>query len=466
VSTQQVGASIECGPSDWQIVQQDEQGFGSIELSGRWVGEAPGRVQIRMVREDSSLPVTSALDWSDTKTVADGTWKAVLRKIPAGGLYRLETRYSPKSNLRGEWSPRGDMRHFLGVGDIWVIAGQSNSAGYGRGPVVDPPTLGVHLFRNSEQWALATHPLNESTDTKHPINREGCNPGHSPYLHFARVVQQEMGFPIGLVQTALGGVPLLAWNPTENVEAVLYYNMLHCIQLVGGKVKGVLWYQGESDTETAQAATYEKRFIKAVQAWRKALKQRELPVITVQLGRVHVIPDDTEHGTTNRGWSQVREAQRQAPRKLADVTVVPALDLPLSDHIHISPAGNMTLGDRVARAALGGVYKKDCDFLPPDLQTARAINSGKSIELTFSSVTSRMNTINPTAHSFRVEDENGPVEITEVVYPGSSKILLRLARALGNNAVVHGGYGCDPATLPSDMERLMPMLAFYGVPVE
>jgi hypothetical protein len=32
--------------------------------------------------------------------------------------------------------------------------------------------------------------------------------------------------------------------------------------------------------------------------------------------------------------------------------------------------------------------------------------------------------------------------------------------------VVHGGYGCDPATLPSDMERQMPMLAFYGVPVE
>jgi hypothetical protein len=462
VSTDQTGASIESGPSDWQIVQQDEQGFASMELTGRWVGETPGRVQLRLVREDNSLPVTSALDWSDARTMANGTWKAALKKIPAGGLYRLETRYNPKSNPAGEWSPRGDMRHFLGVGDLWVIAGQSNSAGYGRGPVVDPPTLGVHLFRNSEQWALATHPLNESTDTKHVVNREGANSGHSPYLHFGRLVQQQMGFPVGLVQTSLGGSPLIAWNPTETEEAVLYENMLHCIELVGGKVKGVLWYQGESDTGIAESATYEKRFVQAVQSWRKALRQRDLAVITVQLGRVHMSADDTTH----RGWSQVREAQRQAPKKLAGVAVVPALDLSLSDHIHISPTGNMTLGERIAWAALGGVYEKENDYLPPDLQTARAINSRKSVQLAFSPVTSRMGTINPTAHSFGVEDDNGPVEITEVVYPGGSKILLRLVRALRGNAVVHGGFGCDPATLPADMERQMPMLAFYQVPVE
>jgi hypothetical protein len=462
MSRDQTGAIIESGPSDWQIVQQDKQGFASIALSGRWVGEAPGRVQLRLVREENSLPVTPALDWSDAKTIADGTWKATLNKIPAGGLYRLETRYNPKSNAAGEWSPRGDMRHFLGVGDLWIIAGQSNSAGYGRGPVVDPPTLGVHLFRNSEQWALATHPLNESTDTKHTVNREGGNSGHSPYLHFGRIVQQEMGFPIGLVQTALGGSPFIAWNPTETPEAVLYNNMLHCIELVGGKVKGVLWYQGESDTGVPQAATYEKRFVQAVQAWRKALNQRDLAVITVQLSRVHAIADDD----MNRGWSQVREAQRQAPKKLTDVTVVPTLDLSLSDHIHISPAGNMTLGQRVAWAALGGVYKKDFNYLPPDIQSARAISAKKSIELSFRPVTSRMGTINPTAHSFVVEDDNGSVEIEEVVYPRDSKILLRLRRTLGHSAVVHGGFGCDPATLPADMERQMPMLAFYNVPVD
>jgi hypothetical protein len=112
------------------------------------------------------------------------------------------------------------------------------------------------------------------------------------------------------------------------------------------------------------------------------------------------------------------------------------------------------------------VYKKAFDYLSPDLQTARATDSRSTIELSFSPVTSRMGTINPAAHSFRVEDDKGPVEITEAVYPGGSTILLRLARAPGGGAAVHGGFGCDPATLPADMERQVPMLAFYGVPVE
>jgi len=463
MSDDQTGAIIEAGPSDWQIVQQDEHGCANIAVEGRWVGEAGGRVQLRLVREDNSVPVTPGLDWHDAKTAANGSWKAVLKRVPAGGLYRLETRYNPKGNPAGEWAPRGDMRHFLGVGDLWVIAGQSNSAGYGRGPIDDAPTLGVHLFRNSEQWALATHPLNESTDTKHAVNREAANSGHSPYLHFGRVVQQEMKFPIGLVQTSLGGSPLTSWNPMEPGQAVLHENMLHCIELVGGKVKGVLWYQGESDTGTDEnVTTYEKRFIQSVQAWRKALGQRDLAVITVQLNRVYSIADDDAH----RRWSQVREAQRQVPKNLSGAAVVPALDLPLSDTVHVSPAGNMILGERMARATLGMLYDRAFDYLPPDVQAARAIGGGKSIELTFNPVTSRMGTINPIAHSFRVEDDNGQAEISEVAYPGGAKIVLRLSRVLHGKAVVHGGFGCDPATLPADMERQMPMLAFYGVPVE
>jgi hypothetical protein len=404
MSIDQTGAIIESGPSDWQIVQQDNHGLGRMEFSGRWVGEAPGRVQIRLVREDNSLPVTPALDWSDAETRADGTWKAALQRIPFGGLYRLETRYNPNSKSAREWSPRGDLRHFLGVGDLWVIAGQSNSAGYGRGPVFDPPTLGVHLFRNSEQWALATHPLNESTDTKHPVNREGGNSGHSPYLHFGRLVQQKTGFPIGLVQTALGGSGLSSWNPSEPGEARLYDNMRHCIALVGGSVRGILWYQGESDTGIAESATYEQRFLQAVRAWREALHQPDLAVLTVQLSRVHAVADDAQH----RGWSQVREAQRQAPGKLSDVYVVPALDLPLTDHIHISSGGNLTLAERLAAAALGGVYRKEFEYRSPDVQTARVVDSGKAVELSFRAVTSRMDTVNPTAHSFRVEDDSGP----------------------------------------------------------
>jgi sialate O-acetylesterase len=457
----QIGAIIESGPSDWQIIQQDARGLGAIMLRGRWVSDLPGRVEVRLVSEDTAVPVSASLDWQPAPTLPDGTWAALVERVPAGGLYRLETRYHAQENLAGEWSTRGDMRHFLGVGDLWVIAGQSNSAGYGRGPVSDPPELGVHLFRNSEQWALAAHPMNESTDSKHVVNRELANSGHSPYLHFGRLLKRQLNYPVGLVQTALGGSPLRMWDPIEGRQALLFDNMVHCVRGAGGKVRGVLWYQGESDIGENDAPTYADRFIHAVQAWREALGNPTLPVVTVQLNRAYRSVD----AIVDLGWSLVREAQRQIPKRLADVTVVPTFDLPLSDEIHNSPQGNMLLGERMARAALGAVYHQPVDYQAPDIQSAKATSDGTAIELTFQPVTSRMANIDPQAVCFRVEDRAGELPVEKVVYPGNATVLLVMARPLSGRAVVHGGYGVNPAAVPMDMERFIPMLGFYGVPV-
>jgi hypothetical protein len=458
MAEEQVGAIIVAGLSDWQILQRDAKGFGEISLQGRWVGDPAGRVEVRLVYEETGAPVDAALDWREADTSREGHWTAKLERIPAGGLYRLETRFNV--NGSDEWSARGDMRHFLGVGDLWVIAGQSNSAGYGRGPFHDPPELGIHLFRNSGVWSLASHPMNESTDTIHTVNREGGNPGHSPYLQFAKTLKSHLNVPIGLIQTSLGGSPLSQWNPSENANAGLYENMLYCVEVAGGTVKGVVWYQGESDAEGVNAQTYEDRFIRAVQSWREALDQPELQVVTVQLNRVYGAPNDN----MDVGWSRVREAQRQVPKRLKGVAVVPALDLPLSDGIHNSPAGNAQLGDRMARAALG-LSGRSAEHLAPDLDTARCIANDR-IELVFRNVIRRMDSIDPAAIPFKVEDESGDVPIRSVSYPRNATIQLLLERKLGENGVVHGGYGINPPVVPVDAERMVPMLGFYGVKVE
>ena len=113
---EQTGVLIEQGPADWQIVQQDERGQGRIELGGRWKFETPGQVEVRLVWEDTGVAVAAGLDWQVVPTEENGTWKGALEHIPAGGLYRLETRLRTAENPAGEWSPRGDMRHFLGIG--------------------------------------------------------------------------------------------------------------------------------------------------------------------------------------------------------------------------------------------------------------------------------------------------------------------------------------------------------------
>ncbi|HCQ00632.1 MAG TPA: hypothetical protein DIT99_08015, partial [Candidatus Latescibacteria bacterium] len=84
----------------------------------------------------------------------------------------------------------------MGVGDLWIIAGQSNAAGYGRGPALDPPELGIHILKNEEVWDVAAQPLNDTTRSTHP-NLEQANPGHAPYLRFARDLKSALGYPIG-----------------------------------------------------------------------------------------------------------------------------------------------------------------------------------------------------------------------------------------------------------------------------
>jgi hypothetical protein len=146
------------------------------------------------------------------------------------------------------------------------------------------------------------------------------------------------------------------------------------------------------------------------------------------------------------------------------VAVVPALDLPLSDLIHISPAGNLLLGERLARAALGLVYGKPGQYRAPDLQGVKRADA-QTLELTFTHVTSRMDTLDLTHHPFRVEDAQGEVPVAQVVFSQDARIQLVLTRPLSGKAQVHGAWGCDPATAPADMERFLPMLGFYGAEV-
>ena len=457
---EQTGVIIERGPADWTIVQQKD-GRADIELSGRWAHTEQGRVELRLVYEDSCRPVGPSFVWhAADETTADGKWRATLRGVPAGGLYRIETRFHQASLCDPEWAIRGDIRHFVGVGDLWVITGQSNSAGYGRDPIDDPPEIGVHVFNNACRWALATHPLNDSTDTVHPVNRETANSAHSPYIAFARQLKRELGYPIGLVQTSLGGSPLSAWNPNEPGDHGLYENMLDCIAKAGGRVRGFVWYQGCADTYEGAAQSYCKRFGDAVASWRKALGDDTLPVITVQLNRL-------TNGDGDYHWSIVREQQRLAAREIPGVAVVPALDLPLSDFIHNTAAANLVLAARMANAALGMAYGRDVLWRPAEIASAKRSADGMKVELEFANVVDHIMAMNTIVPAFAVCDTPGDVPVAGVdYYPAGNKAVIRLLRPLQGAATVSAGEGPNPPTLPIDVERLMPILAFHAFPIE
>jgi hypothetical protein len=463
MTSSETGVILTTGLSDWQIIQRDAGGTGQLELGGRWSSPTTGAVMVRLVREETDSAVASHLDWRPAATNPDGTWSARLDAIPAGGLYRLETRYDDLLGSPADTTLRGDMRHFTGVGDLWVIAGQSNAAGYGHGPVDDPPELGLHLFRSDQRWGLATHPMNDSTGAVETVSQEPRNPGHSPFLHFARLLRRDLNCPIGLVQTSRGGSWLREWSPGEpEPSGALARNMLARVTAAGGRVRGMVWYQGEAEGNGLEGATYLDRLGRAIGTWREGLGQPDLPVIVVQVNRHRT---GAPPPGVDLSWSQVREAQRMAARTIPGVFTIPSLDLALSDEIHTSPMGNMLLADRLARVALGGVYGRDIDFHAPDVESATTAHEGRAIDLSFVPITSQMGAIDERTGGFEVRDARGNVGIAAVRYPGGAVVRLILDRRLDGPAFVDGGAGVDPPTVPSDMVGRLPMLGFHGAPV-
>ena len=136
------------------------------------------------------------------------------------------------------------------------------------------------------------------------------------------------------------------WDPAKKEEGgkSLYGSMMRQFQLAGGKVKGVLWYQGESDANGEASKKYPQVFAHFIDAVRSDFGQPELPFYYVQIGRFVRAGDP-------RGWNTVQEAQRLLPERVPNTAVISVIDLELDDAIHVGTQGLKRAGQRLARIA-------------------------------------------------------------------------------------------------------------------
>ena len=263
--------------------------------------------------------------------------------------------------------------------DVWVLAGQSNMQGCGWIAGALAPDPRVWSFNSAGVWAIAQDPLHWLWESITPVHQQLMRSGMTEAdkliddaemarreraarttgsglgISFGKAMADATGNPIGLIAAAHGGTSLEQWNPRYKSMGgrSLYGAMLERIRLSGtSRLRGILWYQGESDTTLIDLATsYGKRFDEWIAAVRADTGIPDLPVITVQIGRV--VEPAAREGLW-LGWDIVREAQRTLPERSANATVTSAVDLPLVDLIHIDTGGLIRLGQRMARLALAG----------------------------------------------------------------------------------------------------------------
>lgn len=438
--------TIEYGLSNWEILQQTN-GFATITLGGTWdteVAEDTAGVFVKVLKEETGDWVIEPI-YVEAK---DGIWNCTLT-LPAGGLYTLETGLWHFTDHKcGVAGGRGEYRHHFGVGDLFLIIGQSNAAAFGRGTATDAPELGVHVFRSGTHWDLASHPLHDEQSL------------HSPWLALGKYLKKELNYPIGILPFAIGGTTLAQWHKAETGEC--YKVMEEAIKKHRFHPRAAIWYQGCSDTFKETAPSYLERFKDMIKDLREDTEVPDLPVFTCQLNRCTNSTFTEEH---HDYYGIIREIQRTAPRFLEHVYVMPTIDsVHLSDGIHNSRVSNIMLGERMAKQILFELYQKGLGLKAPEI--ASVTKQGNQVVFLFDHVATDLYAFDASNEQFplHVRDNKGRVAISGYQVFGN-KVTLTLARETEGVLTAYGQESAHPPFYLMDWETHLPTFCFYGVEV-
>lgn len=449
---------IATGAVEHQVFQRNADGRANIKLTGTALAKYNNRyVEARIVKKDGSqMP---GLDWTPfADRVKAGKWAGEVKGIPAGGPYKIEARVSGVPTTLQAIDD-------IAVGDLWVLAGQSNMEGVGNLVDVQQPIDAVHSFDMADNWGDAREPihrLRSAADKVHWAKNDKGEAERMTYekeeelyatrkkgagltLPFAVELYRRSGVPIGLVPCAHGGTSMEQWDPAKKSEGggSLYGATMRRIAAVGGNVKGILWYQGEAEANDQRVGPFPERFAALVAAFRADTNQPNLPFYYVQIGR-HV------SAAAAGPWNQVQEAQRLAESKLTNTGMVASIDLTLDDGIHVSTPDLKRLGRRLAMIVAHDQFGENKDNAAvkrgPRPVSAKFANS--TITLKFAEVNGSL-TSDGRISGFSIRDDKG-VEIPSIykarfdAADPSAIVLDVVFNALPAGAKLYYGAGRDP----------------------
>ncbi|MEZ5385071.1 MAG: sialate O-acetylesterase [Prosthecobacter sp.] len=226
---------------------------------------------------------------------------------------------------------------------LFLLVGQSNMAGRGvveeQDKVVNPRVL---MLSKEGKWVPAMDPMHFDKTAA------GVGLGKT----FGKIVAEaNPGVTIGLIPCAVGGSPIAAWQPgvfypptkshpwDDTVKRVE-------IALKAGTIKGILWHQGESDSNAKDAPVYETKLIDLVKRLRELVKSPDAPFIAGQMGKFDGVPWNPDKEIVNK-------AHQDLATKVPHAAFVSAEGLHhKGDKVHFDSASYRELGKRYAEAYL------------------------------------------------------------------------------------------------------------------
>ena len=340
--------------SDGMILQQQKSiNFWGIDSAGT------------KIHVESSWGETS-----QTTTSTNGKWKLQLTTPTAGGPYNITIKGSSTVTIND-----------VLIGEVWVCSGQSNMQIPLRGGL-DGNFIegGLDAIVNSKNDRIRFFTVKQNTSVKPLDNVKGRWEKAAPSTSgsfsavgyfFAQQLEKVLDVPIGIVVTAWGASSVEAWTDSSTLNdlglgpaeklvkmkqqspSVLYNAMMH--PLIGYGIKGVLWYQGE--TNRSNFSEYEKIVNAMVTSWRDQWNIGDFPFYYAQIAPFN-------YGKNNSAF--LREAQLKSSQNLQNAEMVVTLDV--GDCTQIHPSKKREVGKRLSYIALAKDYGiSGYDFKSPTL---------------------------------------------------------------------------------------------------
>jgi len=317
--------------------------------------------------------VTLVASWDKKKfsTTADaqGDWKIVISTPAAGGPFTMTISDSKPFTLKD-----------ILMGELWLCSGQSNMEmpmkGFKNQPVEGSnmdilkstnPNLRLFTVKRNSTIQAQTDVTGKWQDASPETVGQFSATGY----YFGRLLQETLHVPVGLVSSSWGGSCIEAWMTEDMLRAfpsvkipktekdikeknrtptTLYQAMIH--PLVGLTIKGVIWYQGESNYDRANL--YADMFTTMIREWRKNWGQKD----TIPFYYCQIAPFDysiiTEKGKEVINSAFLREAQAKVEQTVPATGMAVLLDAGLEKGIH--PVKKQVVGERLALLALTRNY--------------------------------------------------------------------------------------------------------------
>ncbi|MSR52549.1 MAG: sialate O-acetylesterase [Gemmataceae bacterium] len=290
------------------------------------------------------------------------------------------------------------------VGEVWLCAGQSNMQ------------WNINQSDAREDAAEANFPL--IRHRAHNGQWTICDPktvGNFTAVgfYFARSIYQTKVVPVGLLNNAIGGTRIEPWmSPASATEylsnrpedAKINFSNLyksHTEPLKPYAMRGMLWYQGESNG--GEGETYYHKLRGLVSGMRYAWGQGDFSFYNVQLPN---FTGDTNKPEGGDGFSKIREAEAKAlDIKNSGMAVI--IDVGEARDIH--PKNKKDVGERLARWALVKDYAmKDIAHCSPMLKEMKI--DGSKARVSFNHVEGGLIVGKKTGRSPVAEDKEGKLK--------------------------------------------------------